>query len=75
MSDIDKILAGITLRADAARELGRSERTLRRWERQKRIPVIAIGNFRGYETSTLRRVLAGEHEPPEARRPGRPRKA
>jgi hypothetical protein len=69
------VLAGHLNRAEAAKAVGKSPRTIKRWE-QHGLPVAGYGTLKLYNIETLRSFVlnGGKFDPPPAARPGRPRK-
>lgn len=64
--------AGYSTREQLARKVGRTEETIRKWEKRG-LPVVKQGNLRLYHDETARKWILGELPPPEARKPGRPK--
>lgn len=50
-------MQGFITRAQLARELEVTEKTVRRWERELRLPVHRLGNSRLYDLEEVRRWL------------------
>lgn len=57
---VDGVLAGYLTRPELAEQLGRSEVTIARWERDMALPVRRIGRKRIYDIDEIRRWIDGE---------------
>lgn len=68
-----QILAGLVERKGLADTMGRSERTIIRWERLG-MPFIKLGMMRLYDPAKVREWLLGLEQRPTAPKRGRPAK-
>ncbi len=72
-TNIQKVLDGLIDRAELARQMRCTDRTIIRYERAG-MPFIAVGKFRFYKPEDIRAwVMSHEHRPQTPQR-GRPRK-
>ena len=67
------VLAGLLTRSQLATQLGRSERTVIRWEHAG-LPVIKLGMTRLYDPATVRAWLLTHEHRHDVPKPGRPAK-
>ena len=74
ISTVASVIAGLLTRDQLAAQLGRSERTVIRWEHAG-LPVIKLGMTRLYDPAKARDWLLTHERRQDAPRRGRPSKA